>query len=280
MKLTITSAIASVVLALALLAVFLAEGSVLAAAQAADSAADVLVAVALVIALVVGRQPADRNHHYGHGQAEPVAALAAAFVAAQLGIEVLHAAINALRGDPLAVLSGWAALVFAAKVVIKTGVAVFAFSHRKDSAALDALAIDARNDVLVGAVALVGYIVINRGYGRIDSYLALAVGALIITSAIALAVRSIHTLMGAAPDDEQLHEFREMARAIDGVIEVEDLRARTSGDGISASLVICVDDNLTVAAAHAIADSVEQALKKNATVTDVEVHVHPVTEAC
>ncbi len=275
MRLTIFSAVASVLLAAALLAVFLLEDSVLAAAQAADSAADVLVAIGLVFAVVIARRPADGSHHFGHGQAEPVAALVAAFVAAQLGLEVLQAAVTALRGDALEGLSAWAAIVFATKVAVKAGVALFAFRYRRTSAALDALAIDARNDVLVGCVAIVGFFAINSGFGRVDAVLALGVGLFVVVSAIALAARSIHLLMGAAPENDQLEQLRAMANGVEGVAMVEELRARVTGSGIAVSVVVQVESELSVSHAHSIADSVESALVADEDVFSAEVHVHP-----
>jgi cation diffusion facilitator family transporter len=277
LALTILSIAASASLAVALVAVYLSSGSLMALGQAADSITDFVVGGLLVVAVVIGRRPPDRDHHFGHNQAQPIAALVAAVLAGILGFGVVREAALALWQGETATLTASAAVVFAAKAGLKAVVASLAIAarRRRRSSALDALIVDALADIGVGLVALAGYAGVELGYPSLDAWLALPIGLYVLAAALLLARRNVQLLMGAAPSAEALVEIRRIITGVDGVGLLEDLRVREHGAGIEVAACIAVDPALTIAEAHRVAEAVEAALIDSSEATQVLVHVHP-----
>lgn len=275
--LTAASIAASVALAAVLLVVYFTQGSLLALGQAADSLSDCLVGGILLFAVVVASRPPDKDHHFGHSQAQPIAALIAAVCAALLGAAVIREAIGAVVTHHTARLGAFAAATFAAKVGIKLAIAVLAIvARRRDrSPALHALAVDAMADVGVGAVALAGYAGVHLGYDSLDAWLAIPIGLYVMGAAASLARDNVKLLMGAAPPPERQAEIEAVIRDTPGVDGFDDLRMRENGAGVEVAVCVFVDPELSVGGAHRIADRVEGALEEGGEVTHAIVHIHP-----
>ena len=70
--------------------------------------------------------------------------------------------------------------------------------------------------------------------------------------------------------------IRQSAQAVEGVVSAYGIRSRGGNAGVRyAEVTIAVDPNANVAAAHAIADAVEERLKKELELEEVTVHVEP-----
>lgn len=252
-----------------------AYDSQLALAQAADSIVDTFTALALWWAVRVSRDPPDENHPAGHHAAEPLGALLVAVLAGALAIEVATEAVGALQGKSSPRLDASLAAAFSVKLVAKLGIAVAAAgSHRRQpSPALRAIAVDARNDVLVGGVALAGFVGARYGSAAVDALLALPLALWIGVSAVLLGVENTRLLMGEAAPAERRSQLRDMAARIPGVRAAHSVKAHYRGRGIFVWLQIAVDPDLTVVEGHDIGEAVEAALRSEADVIDAFVHV-------
>ncbi|MGH7606395.1 MAG: cation transporter dimerization domain-containing protein, partial [Gemmatimonadales bacterium] len=72
--------------------------------------------------------------------------------------------------------------------------------------------------------------------------------------------------------------IRQTAQAVDGVRKAYGIRSRGGGASAGvryAEVTIAVDRAVNVAAAHAIADAVEERLKRDLALSEVTVHVEP-----
>ena len=274
-RLTRANVVLSLGLTVPLLAVYLVYRSQLALAQTADSFTDALTALALGYSLAVGARPADEDHPRGHHRAEPIAALVAAVLAGVLAVEVFREALGAVLGEAQPSM-GWAlAGVFALKAAGKTVMTALARKGARStgSPALRALEVDGRNDVLVGLLALGGFFAARFGSPGWDAYLALPVALWIGLSGLALALENIRLLMGEAAPPERQRELTALARAVPGVLSTHALTARFEGTQLDLQLHVVVDEELTVRAAHDIAETVERRLLEEQDVLGAMVHV-------
>jgi len=265
----------SVFLAAPLLFVYLRYDSQLALAQCADSVTDAFTALALLYSLRIGAQPADAEHPAGHQRAEPIAALMAAVLAGVLAFEVFRQAVEALTLGSTPRMRWPLAAVFALKVVAKAIMMSLSRYHyrRMGSPALLALEVDARNDVLVGLLALFGFFATRYGSPGWDAWLALPVAFWIGASGIALGRENIRLLMGEAAPPERHDALEALARSVDGVESVHDLTARYDGAHLDVTLHVVVDETLPLRDAHDIAERVEAALQAEPDVLNAMVHV-------
>ncbi|MBW1912910.1 MAG: cation transporter, partial [Deltaproteobacteria bacterium] len=82
-----------------------------------------------------------------------------------------------------------------------------------------------------------------------------------------------------APRPEVLDMIRQCTLKVEGVLDIHDLRVRTSGGLYQVETHISVDGQLTVVQAHSIASAVEDCLAKEVEDLDrIIVHVDPATK--
>ncbi|MBK9975618.1 MAG: cation transporter [Planctomycetes bacterium] len=265
----------SLALVAALYACFWVFGSQLALAQAADSFMDVFTAIVLGWTVAVAARPSDEDHPFGHFRAEPIGALVAAIVAGVLAIEVGRSAIMALVADETIRLDWLLVVVFGSKTVVKGTVVLVAraMGKRHNSPALQALRVDARNDVLVSLVAIAGYFGARFGMERLDAILALPVAVWIGLAGLRLARDNIKLLMGEAPPQQRQDELRALARGVEGVIDAHDLRAHFVGTHLHLQVHVLVNPDLSVRKAHDIGEAVRARLESEADVAQCFVHI-------
>jgi cation diffusion facilitator family transporter len=274
-RLVLASTVASVGLLAGLVAAFVLYGSRLALAQAADSFSDIFTASALLISVRIAAQPADEEHPLGHQRAEPIAALVAAVIAGVLAVEVLRDAIEALVNDVHPEMEGPLLGIFLLKMGIKAAVAVLCrLRHRRvPSPALAALHVDARNDVAVGLVSVVGFFAARYGWAGLDAWFAMPVALYVGWSGVDLARDNIRLLMGEAPPPARRAELVALAAEVPGVRAVHHLLARHHGLELDVLLHVEVDPELTVRQAHDIGNAVERRLLAEPDVCHAVAHV-------
>lgn len=273
--LTVFSLLGSAALIFALFLGWWWYDSQLALAQAADSFMDVFTASVLTLAVVVGSRPSDDDHPFGHTRAEPIAGLITAVMAGVIAVEVGRNAIAALltgefmRPDLLLVAA------FSTKIVFK-GI-VYGLARRlagtRTQPVLHALAVDARNDMLICSVAVGGYFAAAYGWTALDAWLTLPLSGWIMWSGISLARANIRLLMGEAPPAEKQDALRGIAAGIQGVLGVRQLRAQYMGTQIQVEVDILVAPSLTVKEAHDIGEKVSQALEREDDIAHAAVHI-------
>lgn len=272
---TIVTLLGSGALVAGLFASYLMFGSQLALAQAGDSFMDVFTAAVLMWTVTVAAQPEDEEHPFGHSRAEPIGGLVVAVIAGVLAIEITRSAVLALWTNSPVKLDMLLVVVFAIKAVFKSGVYAFSSAARKrtNSPAMKALAVDARNDVLISVLAIGGFFGARHGFPTLDAWLALPVAAWIAWSGIELARDNIRYLMGEAPPQERQDELVKMAGIVDGVVDAHDLRAHFIGTHLQVNLHIVVAETLTVLEAHDIGEAVRIKLEAEDDVVHCSVHI-------
>lgn len=245
----------------------------LALAQSADSLLDFVGALVLAYAVQVARQPGDEEHPFGHTRAEPLGALGIAMLASLLAFEVGTSAVRSLIAGaevkPVLPLL----LLFLGKVGFKA--VIFCFARGHSGPALEALAVDAKNDVLVGLLAVVGYVAARYGLMKADAWLSLPVAIYIGYNGYSLAKDNVERLMGKAPSATKQQHLRDRAAEVPGVSDVHELRAHYLGTDISLHIHIVVAESLTVREAYDIGEAVRQRLEAEADVVHCSVHIDP-----
>ena len=260
----------------------LATGSLAFIAEAAHSGTDLVAALLTLFAVRVAVRPPDREHHYGHGKAEHLAALGeSAFlllVSLFIGFESVRRLIDGGSGHDIDV-TWWALTVLGVVIVVDASRALTSFrtSRRYGSAALAANALHFASD-LVGSVAvLVGLLLVRAGEPLADAAAALFVAVLVVLAALRLAKQSIDVLMDRAVADAD-DRIRAALAAANEQVELRRVRVRQAGGRHFVDLVVGVPMDAGVTQAHAVADRIEDVVERVLGGADVVVHVEP-TEA-
>jgi cation diffusion facilitator family transporter len=276
------SVAAAVFLVTVKLATGLATGSLAFIAEAAHSGTDLIAALLTLFAVRVAVRPPDREHHYGHGKAEHLAALGeSAFlmlVSLFIGIESVRRLIDGSNGHYIEV-TWWALTVLGVVIVVDASRALVSFraSRRYGSAALAANALHFTSDLAGSIAVLVGLLLVRAGEPSADAVAALFVAVLVVIAALRLAKRSVDVLMDRAVADADDRIRAALAQAEEQV-EVRRVRVRQAGGRHFVDLVVGVPMDAGVTQAHTVADRVEEVVEKALGGADVVVHVEP-TEA-
>src|SRR5690606_12658926 len=229
-------------LALAILkgVVGLFSGSQALIADAVNSASDVAGSLAVLIGLRAARRPPDRDHPYGHGKAESIAAIIVSVLLILVGFEVARGAVETLLFTEGPIPPPETYAIWALVVAIAVKELLFRYSYRLgrqlNSQALIASAWDHRSDVLASGAALVGVIaaILGGTYGigwlsYADAAAGLFVSILVLRMGYKIIKESIHNTMDHVLHAEDAEELIRAAQRVKGVITIDDLRAREHG---------------------------------------------------
>jgi len=258
------------------LAVGIASGSLAILGTAVDSCVDALNNVlALIVVRVAAKEP-DEDHPYGHGKFETLGALAIVGFLSITCFELVRGAVNDLVGGLRRVVVGDFQL---ALLVLTLGVNVLItwYEHRRGvelgSELLVADAAHTRADVFITVGVVVGVLLTRRGWWWIDPAIAIVIALVIVFVAYRILARTVPVLVDqrALPTGE----IQRTAQAVPGVKGAYGIRSRGPSDLRYAEVTIAVDRSANVESAHAIADEVEERLKRDLQFHEVTVHVEP-----
>ena len=253
-------------------------------ADAAHSGADVAGSLAVMIGVSVARRPADRDHPYGHGKAEVIAASLVAVVLVLAGLDVMYSSLRALF-RPLA--SPQPAALFAAAAAAAVKEWMYRYQLRVGrtihSPALIAGASDHRSDVYASlaamggiGLAMIGWAAHVRALLYADPVAGLIVAAVVVWIGYLLARESFANLMDQVADADTTAALAARVKAVPGVLSLDDVRVRAAGPYWMADVKIGVAPHISVRAGHDIANLVREAVMADfPQARDVFVHVNP-----
>lgn len=253
------------------------SGSLAVLGGAFDSGLDVLTTlVAIVMAGLAAAEP-DDEHPYGHEKFEAVGALAmVAFLSVSV-YELVRSAVGRLGEGPGAAEVDTGLGIAAMAVSLVVGLAASEYERRRGvalgSELLRADAAHLRADVMVSAAVIAGLGLSAAGWESGDAWTALLVAGLIVRTGVNIVRDAVPVLVDERAVEAA--EIRGMAEAMDGVGSAYDVRSRGRPGARFAELTIAVPPTLDIAAAHRIADRVEEELRGRLKARLVVVHVEP-----
>jgi ferrous-iron efflux pump FieF len=261
------------------LAAWLVTGSVSILASLVDSLMDSAASFVNLLAVRYSIMPADSEHRFGHGKAEPLAGLIqAGFICGSALFLVFHAIDRLRHPSPLESLEvGLAVMLFA---TVLTGALVFfqryVIKHTQ-STAIKADSLHYQADLLTNVTIMIALVLSNYGMGWADGIFAIGVAVYIFHSAISIGHTSFQQLMDRELPDDVKQQILDVALANPNVRGVHDFRSRQSGQIKFIQLHIEMDDDLRLVESHAIADEVEAAICEAFPDSEVIVHQDPVS---
>jgi cation diffusion facilitator family transporter len=249
-------------------------------ADGIESALDIAGSLVIWGGLKFAARPPDETHPYGHGKAEPVAAVIVAFgvVAAALGLAIESIReIRTPHHGPAPFTLGILIVVIAVKETL------FRYVNRigrnVKSTAVQTDAWHHRSDALTSAAAFIGISVAligGKGWESADDWAALFACGVIAANGVRLLQPALFEIMDAAPRGEVVDRVRHAAAAVPGVIEVEKSFVRKMGLSFYVDLHVRVNERITVREGHDIAHEVKRAIQEADTrIADVLVHIEP-----
>ncbi len=272
------SLVANSLLAAMKLGVGVLFGSPALIADGWHSAADSISSAVAWVGFKWGAVPADDDHHYGHGNLE---ALAGLFVGLVLVVGGAGVSWKALMGETEAIREGGETLAMSVALVsilINLGLATVTGSAAKaiGSISLRALTWDNLGDALSSTVVLAAIGARAMGYPAFEGLVAGVIGVLIIMMGFGSVRTGFDVLMDRVADPQMRFRIAEIARGVEGVRGVKNVRIHPLGSDVRVDLEINIDGQQSVSQGHTIAHRVEDAIQlSESLVTGVHVHMNP-----
>ncbi len=253
------------------------SGSVSLLASVLDSGMDAIASLIILVAVRYALQPADEDHRFGHGKAEPLAALAqSVFIAGSALFFLLHALDRLLHPQPLrhetlAIAVMWLSLALTLLLIAYQRHVI----RRTDSTAIKADALHYIGDIAAHAMTLTALYVATRWLPQADVWFGLLIGLWIGWQAIRVGREALDQLLDRQLPEDTLARIRQIILSHPQVWGFNDLRTFRSGPTLHIQLDLELDDHLPLKEAHAIAEAVTARLKATFPNADVMIHQEP-----
>src|ERR1700730_18433666 len=249
-------------------------------ADGIESALDIAGSFVIWGGLKFAARPPDETHPYGHGKAEPIAAVVVAFgvlaAAAGLAVQSVREILTPHHGPAPFTLGILIVVIVVKEILFRY---VNRIGRHVESTAVQTDAWHHRSDALTSAAAFIGISVALIGgelWQSADDWAALFACAVVGANGIRLLLPAIYEIMDTAPRGEIVDLIRDAARAVSGVVEIEKLLIRKMGLNFYVDLHVKVNGNISVRAGHHIAHEVKRAIQQtDSRIADVLGHIEP-----
>ncbi|PWW29031.1 cation diffusion facilitator family transporter [Cytobacillus oceanisediminis] len=245
-------------------------------ADGLNNTTDIIASIAVLIGLRISQRPPDKNHGYGHWKSETIASMAASFIMAAVGLQVLMNAISSMfegvqeSPDIMAAYTG-----------LFSGLAMyFVYRYNKklavkiNSKAVMAAAKDNISDAWVSIGTAIGIFGSQLNMPWLDPLTAIIVGLLICKTAWDI-FRQASLELSDGFDENKIEHYQDVIVRVEGVKGIKDIKGRSYGNNEVIDVVILVNSTLDIKEAHDIATHVERVMMNDYGVYDVHVHVEP-----
>ena len=244
----------------------------------ADTALDLVASIATLIGVWIAAQPADREHRFGHGKAEALAAIVQVVLIAVSAAGIALRAISQLA-DPqptgaasegigvsiVAIVATFALLAWQRHVIRRTG-----------SIAIKTDNVHYQSDLLLN-LAVIAALVLDQfgGLREADPLFGLAIAAWLAWGAWRAASEAADQLLDREWPEDQRQRFVEVAARFPELSQLHDLRTRSSGAHDFVQFHVGLPPDMTVREAHDVIERVESALCEEFPGTEVLIHIDP-----
>ncbi len=249
-------------------------------ADAIESTTDIFASVLVLFGIKYSNRPADENHPYGHGRAEPLFTfLVVGFLITSATIIAYESILNIQR--PHEMPKPWTLIVLGLIIIWKeySYRVVIKRSIETNSSALKADAWHHRSDAITSVAAFIGIsiaIFLGKGYESADDWAALFASAFILYNSYLIFRPALGEIMDEHLYDDLILEIRKVARSVEGIIDTEKCFIRKAGMQFHVDLHAIVDGKISVKEGHDLAHKLNDVLLSQIPeLGHVLIHVEP-----
>ena len=243
-----------------------------------DSIFDLIASLVTAYGVASALRPPDHEHRYGHGKAEPLAALAQAIFIIGSSLMLIYEAADRLY-HPHEMNNEMVGYGVMGLAIVLT-IALVSFQHH---------VIHHTHSVAIGADRLhyVGVLAVNlavvaafvlyhmTGKNWFDAVFAFGISCGLLVSAFHILKHALGTLMDAELPNDQRVKIKEIVQRQPGVIGVHDMRTRSDSDHIFVDMHVEMDGGMTLLHAHELSESIAAAVKTEFPHADIVIHQDP-----
>lgn len=253
-------------------------GSVSLIADAIHTLSDLISSAVVIWGFKQVEKPADKEHPYGHGRVEYIATLIIAILLIVAGVEFIKSSIGRIFEPTPISPAWWMIILIMLTIILKELTARYAefLSNKISSGTLNADAWHHRMDAISSLLVIIAMIAGKYGYYAADGWAGIGVALIVIWTGFSIAKEAVDDIIGTSPADEEIDDIKQVVSTIDGVLGVHDITVHSYGKDKFVSIHVEIDETITSAAAHDIAEDVEHILIERLHI-EPTVHVDPIS---
>ena len=260
------------------LTVGLVINSISVMADAFNNLSDAASSVISFIGVKLAERPADKEHPFGHGRFEYIAALAVSFLILQVGFTLFKSSFTkVLNPEEISfnpVLTG----ILCISVFIKVWLMFFnrKLGKRINSSVMMATAADSLGDVMVTTATVLSTIIAGLTGWKIDGYMGLVVSVFVMIAGFKIAKDTLEPLLGQAIDREVYEKLTNMVESYEDIVGTHDLIIHSYGPSHRMATIHAeVPNNIDFEKAHETIDRIERDVLQKLDIFLV-IHMDPI----
>ena len=281
MRVSRNSIFVNLLLAIGKLAAGIFGNSAAMVSDAVHSASDVFSTVIVMVGVKLSGKESDANHPYGHERLECVAAILLAVILAATGLGIGYQGIEVIWSGDTGKINVPTMLPLIAAIVsiaVKEGMYWYtiAVAKKLQSGALKADAWHHRSDALSSVGSFAGILGAKIGFPVLDPVASIVISIFILKAVYVIFMDAVGKLTDEACDAQTVEQMRQCILGRDGVFGIDDIKTRMFGNKIYMDIEIQCDGNMTLFAAHEVAEDVHDEIERAfPNVKHCMVHVNP-----
>lgn len=249
-------------------------------ADAIESTTDIFASFLVLFGIKYSSRPADENHPYGHGRAEPlITFLVVGFLITSATIIAYESIVNIAK--PHALPKPWTLIILGAIIIWKE----FSFrlvikrSKESNSSSLKADAWHHRSDAITSIAAFIGISIalfLGKGYEAADDWAALLASVFILYNSYLIFRPALGEIMDEHLYEDVVLEIRKVSLQVNGILDTEKCLIRKAGMKYHVDLHAIVNAFITVKEGHALAHQLKDTLKRKIPeLGNILIHIEP-----
>ncbi|MHB8127922.1 MAG: cation diffusion facilitator family transporter [Mobilitalea sp.] len=261
----ILSSIVGVICNIILFGVKMAIGflinSISVSADAFNNLSDAASSVISFAGVKLAGRPADKEHPFGHGRFEYIAALAVAFLILQVGFSLFKSSFEKILNPETITFNPILVGILFLTVLVKVWLMLFnrKLGKRINSSVMKATATDSMSDVAVTSATIISTVIAGLSGWKIDGYMGVIVSLFVMFAGFRIARETLEPLLGQAIEREVYEKITAMVESYDGIIGTHDLIIHNYGPTHRMATIHAeVPNNINFQAAHETIDLIER----------------------
>ncbi|HHU72829.1 MAG TPA: cation transporter [Clostridiales bacterium] len=275
---SVVGVICNVILFAIKLGIGLIINSISVMADAFNNLSDAASSIISFIGVKLAGRPADKEHPFGHGRFEYIAALAVSFLIIQVGLTLFKNSFDKVLNPEVVEFNPILIAILGLSVLVKLWLMLFnkKLGNRINSTVMKATAADSMGDIIITLSTIISAVIAGITGLKIDGYIGLVVSIFVIIAGVGIAKDTLEPLLGQAIDRKLYIKVTEMVESYEGIVGTHDLVIHSYGPTHRMATIHAeVPNDINFEEAHETIDQIERDVLEHMDIFLV-IHMDPI----
>ena len=243
------------------------------------SAANAVMVIIMLAGIKASETPPDGVHRFGHGKAEYIFSTAAGILVITAGVFMVISAFEGVSGGYENTTSFVGIFVSFNSIIANLVLYQYAKNRGvelksrilKDNSYHNYLNAITSSIALVGSILLMGLVLNNFGYYRLEQAALITIALVILYAGIVrlkIGINGVMDKLSSSQTPERLNEVMKLAIPVSGVKRVEDVKIKRIGDRDQVYMEVLMNRNINLQQAHDICRRIKEKVIRNLSYVD------------